>query len=57
MLQRLPESAERLRDDGSVETVAVVRLRPGDRVRVAAGQSFPGGGVLLEGATRSTKPW
>ncbi len=46
---RLPDSIERLRDDGSVETVAIVRLAVGDRVRVAAGQAYPGDGVLLEG--------
>ncbi|MFT3955377.1 MAG: cation-translocating P-type ATPase [Piscinibacter sp.] len=48
---RLPDSVERLRDDGSVERVAVARLAAGDRVRVAAGQAFPADGVLREGRT------
>ena len=51
LLQRLPDSVERLRADGSVERVALARLRAADRVRVAAGQAFPGDGTLLEGHT------
>jgi Cu2+-exporting ATPase len=51
-LARLPETAERVRDDGSVESVSVLRLRPGDRVRVALGQAFAADGELLEGSTR-----
>ena len=35
--------------DGSVQRVPLARLRVGDRVRVAAGQAFPGDGTLLEG--------
>ncbi|WP_298829673.1 cation-translocating P-type ATPase [uncultured Piscinibacter sp.] len=46
---RLPDSVERLREDGLVEAVAVARLVAGDRVRVPAGQAFPADGVLLEG--------
>jgi Cu2+-exporting ATPase len=46
---RLPDSVERLRPDGRVESVAVARLVVGDRVRVAAGQAFPADGVLVEG--------
>lgn len=48
---RLPDSVERLRDDGSIERVAVARLAAGDRVRVAAGQAFPADGVLCDGLT------
>jgi Cu2+-exporting ATPase len=51
-LARLPETAERLRPDGSAETVSVLRLRSGDRVRVALGQGFPADGELLEGSTQ-----
>lgn len=46
---RLPDSVERLREDGGTETVAIGRLAAGDRVRVKAGQAFPADGVLLEG--------
>jgi Cu2+-exporting ATPase len=52
LLQRLPDSVERLADDGRSETVAVSRLRVGDRVRVALGQAFPGDGELIEGSTQ-----
>ncbi len=51
LLRRLPDGVERLRDDGTAETVAVARLAAGERVRVAVGQALPGDGVLLEGAT------
>jgi P-type Cu2+ transporter len=50
-LARLPDSVERLLDDGRSESVALSRLRPGDRVRVMAGQAYPADGVLLEGRT------
>jgi P-type Cu2+ transporter len=49
----LPETAQRLRDDGSTETVSVRRLQPGDRVRVPLGQAFPADGVLLQGHTQA----
>jgi Cu2+-exporting ATPase len=50
-LARLPDSVQRLLDDGRSETVALSRLRSGDRVRVLAGQAYPADGVLLEGRT------
>ena len=46
---RLPDSVERLREDGSVEVVAVARLAAGDRVRVPAGARKTADGMLLEG--------
>jgi len=52
LLQRLPDSVERLGSDGSVQAVPLARLKAGDRVRVAAGQAFPGDGELLEGQTQ-----
>jgi Cu2+-exporting ATPase len=49
----MPETALRVAEDGtSVESVSVLRLRPGDRVRVPVGQSFPADGLLIEGSTR-----
>ncbi|EHR72312.1 copper/silver-translocating P-type ATPase [Burkholderiales bacterium JOSHI_001] len=52
-LTAMPDSAQRLRDDGSVETVSVRRLLVGDRVRVPVGQAFPADGVLVEGDTQA----
>ncbi|HSW05926.1 heavy metal translocating P-type ATPase [Aquabacterium sp.] len=49
--QRLPAAALRVAADGSVESVSLHRLVPGDRVRVPVGQSFAADGVLLEGVT------
>ena len=52
-LARLPETAQRVADDGSVHDVSVQRLQPGDRVRVSVGQAFPADGTLLEGTTQA----
>ena len=52
-LAGMPETALRLADDGSVETVSVQRLAPGDRVRVPVGQAFPADGQVLHGDTRA----
>lgn len=49
LMHRLPETVERLHDDGTVETVLVRRLHVGDRVRVRPGQAFPADGSLLDG--------
>ena len=51
LLQRMPESADRLLADGTVETVPSANLRTGDRVRVLAGETFPGDGTLVDGWT------
>ncbi len=52
-LAGLPDTAMRLCDDGSTETISVQRLAPGDRVRVPVGQAFPADGVVLVGHTRA----
>ncbi|MEK8032827.1 cation-translocating P-type ATPase [Ideonella sp. DXS29W] len=51
-LAALPESAQRLVEGGGIESVSIHRLRPGDRVQVALGSSFPADGRLEEGSTR-----
>ena len=45
----LPTAAERLLDDGRTERVPAEALRPGDRIRVAAGEAFAADGVVLSG--------
>lgn len=52
-LAGMPEMAQRLRADGSVELVSVRRLLPQDRVRVALGAAFPADGRLEVGTTRA----
>jgi Cu2+-exporting ATPase len=52
LLSRMPDSVERINDDGRIERVLASRLRAGDRVRVTLGQAFPGDGVLLDGGTQ-----
>lgn len=48
-LDSMPQQATRLLDDGRSEQVSVLRLAPGERVRVALGQAFPADGRVLEG--------
>jgi P-type Cu2+ transporter len=49
----MPETALRVvGEGGAVETVSVLRLRPGDVLRVPVGQAFAADGPLLEGSTR-----
>ena len=50
LLARLPERIERLNDQGGASLVGLRQLRPGDRVRVAAGQTVPADGVIEAGA-------
>lgn len=50
-LARLPESADRLRADGSVERVSRRRLQPGDRISVPAGATFAVDGRIVEGSS------
>lgn len=45
----LPEAAERLLPDGRSERVPAEALRPGDRIRVTAGEAFAADGVVLAG--------
>jgi Cu2+-exporting ATPase len=52
-LARMPQSASRVCEDGSLETVSVHALRPGDVVQVALGESFPADGELVEGRTQA----
>lgn len=45
-----PLHAERYREDGTLERVAALELRPGDRVHVAEGAHVPADGRLARGA-------
>ena len=51
-LGRLPETALRVEKDGQVTAVSVLRLQPGDSVRVPLGHAFCADGVLTQGRTR-----
>lgn len=52
-LARMPQTAQRVCADGSLEAVSVHALRPGDVVQVALGESYPADGELIEGQTQS----
>lgn len=45
----MPDTAERILPDDSLETVAVAKLRSGDRVLVRPGASIPADGEVVEG--------
>jgi len=45
----MPDTAERVRDDGRVETVAASSLQVGDRVLVRPGASIPADGLVIAG--------
>ena len=45
----MPSTAHRMRDDGSIEEVALSDLRPGDNVLVKPGEKIPADGTVSEG--------
>ena len=47
-----PPLAQRLRDDGAIEYVGTVELRPGDHLHVAEGELIPADGVLQSAQCR-----
>jgi Cu2+-exporting ATPase len=50
-VNRGPVTVRRVEADGSTTIVAARHLRPGDRVRVLAGEAFAADGPILEGTT------
>ncbi|MGI9132649.1 MAG: heavy metal translocating P-type ATPase [Rhodoferax sp.] len=52
LMNRLPDSVERLRGDGSFERVAARRLAEGDVLRVHPGETFVADGLIEQGQTR-----
>lgn len=51
LLELAPEQADRLRPDGSVETITVDALRIGDLVRVRPGDKIPADGRVVAGSS------
>jgi Cu2+-exporting ATPase len=51
LVRLMPSEAQRLREDGSTETVPVTELRHGDRVLVRPGEKIPTDGTIREGRT------
>ena len=45
----MPDTAERIRPDGTFEIISVGRLRSGDRLLVRPGAGIPADGRILEG--------
>jgi len=52
LANRLPATVQRLLADGTVELVALRRLRVGDTLRVRAGEAFGADGLILQGQTQ-----
>ncbi|MCT9811658.1 cation-translocating P-type ATPase [Acidovorax sp. Be4] len=53
VMNRLPDSVERRKADGSWERVATRRLQVGDTVRVLPGEAFPADGRISQGRTHA----
>ncbi len=51
LLHLAPNSARRVRDDGSEDDVPLDQVQPGDTLRVRPGERVPCDGVVLEGAS------
>jgi Cu2+-exporting ATPase len=51
LMNRLPDSVDRLGGNGEFVRVAVRRLAPGDVLRVLPGEAFPADGVVIAGDT------
>ena len=51
LLRLAPNTARRVRDDGTDEDVALDSVRPGDRLRVRPGERVPVDGVVIEGSS------
>lgn len=51
LMNRLPDSVERLGSDGAFARVAVRRLALGDVVRILPGEAFPADGFVIAGDT------
>jgi P-type Cu2+ transporter len=49
LAELLPDDAERVSDDGTIENVPLSRLRPGDVVLVRSGARVPADGEIMEG--------
>ncbi len=52
LMNRLPDSVERLQADGGYERVAVRRLLVGDVIRIQPGETIAADGVLISGETQ-----
>jgi P-type Cu2+ transporter len=51
LMQRLPDTVERLDSNGDYQRIASRRLNAGDVIRVLPGEAFPADGTLLVGDT------
>jgi Cu+-exporting ATPase len=57
LLDLAPKTARRVREDGDDEEVTLDLVLAGDRLRVRPGERVPVDGVVLEGASASTRAW
>ena len=51
LLDLSPQTARRIRDDGTEADVPLADVRPGDRLRVRPGEKVPTDGVVMEGVS------
>ena len=61
LAELLPDEAERIADDGTLQTVSLTELQTGDTVLVRSGGRVPADGVVYEGEAelpvRRSPPW
>ncbi len=50
LAELLPDEAERIADDGDIETVPIADLAVGDRLLIRSGSRIPADGTIVEGA-------
>jgi Cu2+-exporting ATPase len=50
LAELLPDEAERIADNGDIETVAIADLAVGDRLLIRSGSRIPADGTIVEGA-------
>jgi Cu2+-exporting ATPase len=50
LAELLPDEAERITDNGDIETVAITALVVGDRLLIRSGSRIPADGTIVEGA-------
>ena len=53
LMARLPQTVERIESDGSLTLIGVRRLAPGDRIRIACGQTIPADGRVESGRSHA----
>jgi P-type Cu2+ transporter len=55
LVENLPAQAHRIKADGSLETVAIALLKPGELIRIMPGERIPADGVVASGQSSANE--